>query len=354
MRPFFALLAALWVAAAVTAQTPEQQFDFADSLHQNGEDGFAILEFKRFVFHHASHPKAPDAFYRLARLYISHEGDVAAARRILEALVQRFPGTAAAKDAAAFREFIEVNSDYDAEPLRLWLAAESLEKSKAYARVVETCDQILQKYPKARLADDALLRKGLVLRDGLGQPAEAVNVLGSLARTYPQSELRPQAGYEAALALARVPGHEADGATALRAFAASNPKHPLAPKAIGEADALDRRAFVVKRQFDAASVREFAIRRAGTTDGTYRVDIEVAVGLSERDLKATLEDALIKEAGKRSLPRDKVLVTAYFNYPISHAGDVFWDPGNEPVYRVREQQTGDRIKDVFLDILRRR
>jgi hypothetical protein len=80
----------------------------------------------------------------------------------------------------------------------------------------------------------------------------------------------------------------------------------------------------------------------------------VAVGLSQRDVQATLEDALIKEGAKRSAPRDQVVLTAYVNYPLTQVGDVTWVPGQAPVYRVKEQQAGTVIRDVFIDILRKR
>jgi len=42
------------------------------------------------------------------------------------------------------------------------------------------------------------------------------------------------------------------------------------------------------------------------------------------------------------------------NYPLSLAGDVTWVPGQTPVYRVKEQEAGTVIRDVFIDILRKR
>ena len=119
-------LAVLMAAAAAWSQSPDGQFAFADSLQQNGEDAFAMLEFKRFVFLYPEHAKAPEAFYRLARLYVSHDGDVAGAQDLLNALIGKYARTPVAREAAAFRDFIGANADAGGErsgsgwALRAW------------------------------------------------------------------------------------------------------------------------------------------------------------------------------------------------------------------------------------------
>lgn len=343
-----------FAVAAVLAQDGERQFGFAESLYQSGDDSFAMLEFRRFVFQYPDSAKVPDAFNRMARLYITVRGDVTGARSILVALAEKYPGTPAAKEAAAFKDFIEVNSDLACEPLKLWLAAESLEKQKAFELALAKYDTMVKTHPQARLADDAWLRKGLVLRDDLGRPAEALPVLQSLKPTFPGSDLAIRAEFEAAVALSRMAGRESDAAAAFRAFAAAHPKDALAAEAARQADAIEAKGLVITRQFDAAYVKAYAVKKAETRDHVYRVDVETAVGLSQRDVQATLEDALVKEGAKRAAPRDQVVVSAYVNYPLSLAGDVTWVPGQTPVYRVKEQEAGTVIRDVFIDILRKR
>lgn len=215
-------------------------------------------------------------------------------------------------------------------------------------------DALLSAHPKARLADDAVLRKGLVLRDSLARPAEAQPVLAGLKASFPGSELIPRADFEAAVALSRVAGREKDAVAAFRAVAAAYPKDVLAAEATKQADAIEAKGFVIAPQFEKAFVKPYTVKKAGAQAGGYRVDVEVAVGLSQREVQATLEDALIKEGAKRSAPRDQVVVTAYVNYPLTVAGDVTWVPGQAPAYRVKEQQAGTVLRDVFIDILKKR
>jgi TolA-binding protein len=348
------LAMAVLAVVAASAQTADVQFGFADSLHQSGDDAFAMLEFRRFVFLYPESARVPDAFGRMARLYVSHRGDVASAQGILDALIAKYPETPAAKEAAAFKEFIEVNSDFAGEPLKLWMAAESLEKQKAFESAVATYDTLLKAQPKARLADDALLRKGLLLRDHLGRAADAHAVLASLRQSYPQSELVARADFEAAVALSQIAGKEKDAVAAFRAFATAFPKDALAADALRQADVLEAKSFVIVPQCDKAFVKPFTVRKAETQENVYRVDVEVAVGLSQRELQATLEEALITEGAKRAAPRDQVVVNAYVNYPLNAAGEATWVPGQAPVYRVKEQQTGTVLRDIFIDILRKR
>lgn len=363
-------LAVLVAAAAAWSQTPDAQFAFADSLHQNGEDAFAMLEFKRFVFHYPDHAKAPEAFLRLARLYVSHDGDVAGAKDMLDVLIAKFPRTAAARDAAAFREFIEANADFACEPLKLWLAGESLERQRQPGLAMAKYDAILSNYAKSRLAPDALLRSGIVLRDPLRKPAEALQVLQSLRRAFPGSPLIPRAEFEAAVALSRIGGREREAMNAFRQFAATYPRDPLARDAVMQAEALEKRVFVIVRQFDPAFARPYTVRKVGTQDNVLLVDIEVPTAQSPRDVQATLEDALIREGAKRGAQRDQVVISACTTYPLAYVGDVSWAPGNEPTYRIkapggpgghRDDRGGhdDRggpgaIRDLFIDLLKRR
>ena len=353
---------ALWVAAsAAWSQTADTQFAFADSLHQHGDDSFAILEFKRFVFQYPEHPRAPEALFRLARLYISHDGDVEAARETISGLVARFRGSAAAREAAAFGEFIDGNTDFGCEPLKLWMTAESLEKQRHLDQAMAKYDAILSTYPRAHLADDALLRTGLILRDPLGKPAEALQVLQSLRRTYPNSSLIPRADFEAAVAVSRIPGREREALHAFRQFAALYPRDPLAAEAVTQAAALEKRVLVVTRQFDPACIKPYAVRKVATQANVLLVDIEVPGVQSQRDVQATLEEALIREGAKRGTPRDQVVITACVNYPLAYIGDVSWVPGNEPVYRIKPPAGGRRgppgpggLRDIFDDLLHRR
>ncbi|MDX9982314.1 MAG: hypothetical protein RBU25_20000, partial [Lentisphaeria bacterium] len=172
-----------------------------------------------------------------------------------------------------------------------------------------------------------------------------------LAKSYPNSDLLVQAEFQAARALAATEGQEAAAAQGFRRFAARHPDHALAKEAVDQATALERRSFVAERQFEAAFVREYIVRREVKGETAYHCDIQVAAGLSQREVQATLEDALVKEGAKRANPKDPVTVQAYFNYPITKAGKAAWTPGAQPQYEIERRQTKHLLLDLGLDIL---
>jgi len=356
MNPRLFLFVGLCAIARSTAQPADRQLAFAEDLYAHGEDVFALLEFKRFVFHNPSHAQAPLALHRLSRLYVSTTGNLAAAQETSAALIAKYPRSPLVPEARAFVEFLEVNSDFDGRPMQLWLKAESLEKQKRFDQAVAVLDRIVERFPQARLADDALYRIGTIQHERLGKTAEARATFARLAKAYPQSEWLVRAEFQAASALGSVKGSEREAAVALRRFAAKHPKDPLAKEALAKealakAAALERAGFVIKRQFDAKFVRKYALRRGGQAGQQYAVDIQIAAGLSQREVQATLEDALVKESAKRAKPQDNVRVQGYFNYPITRAGTATWIPGRAPIYRVEKRKTKHLLLDLGLDIL---
>ena len=351
MIPKLLLFVGLCAIAGATAQPADRQLAFAEDLYAHGEDVFALLEFKRFVFHNPSHAQTPLALHRLSRLYVSTTGNLTAAQETSAALIAKYPRSPLVPEARAFVEFLEVNSDFDGRPMQLWLKAENLEKQKRFDAAVAILDRIVERFPQARLADDALYRIGTIQHERLGKTAEARATFARLAQDYPQSEWLVRAEFQAASALGSVKGSEREAAVALRRFAAKHPKDPLAKEALVKAAALERAGFVIKRQFDAKFVRKYAVRRGGQAGQQYAVDIQIAAGLSQREVQATLEDALVKESAKRAKPQDNVRVQGYFNYPITRAGAATWTPGKVPIYRVEKRKTKHLLLDLGLDIL---
>jgi TolA-binding protein len=343
----------LFAATTLVAQTADKQLAFADSLYDNGEDVFALLEYKRFAFLYPDNTQTPHVVLRLAKLYVSTTGNIAAARSASQTIVDKYPNSPLVPQAKAFVDFLEVNSDFSGEPLQLWYKAESLEKQKRYEPAIAVLQRIVQTYPTARLADDALFRIGSIQHEKLGQTAEARATFQQLAQSYPKSDLLIKAEYQAATALAGVKGKEADATAALRSFAAKHPDDPLAKQALAQALVLERKGFVLKRQFDAGFVRKYAVRRAVQVGTSYQVDVEVSSGLSQREVQATLEDAMVKESAKRKDPKDTVRVIAYFNYPITKAGEADWTPGNNPTYKIEQRETKQLLFDLGLDLLKK-
>ena len=76
--------------------------------------------------------------------------------------------------------------------------------------------------------------------------------------------------------------------------------------------------------------------------------------MSEREVQATLEDALFKHLGERKNDKHKVQIADYFNYPVTKAGGVDWTPGKPAEYTVRKLKTEDAVKGLLFDLLKNR
>lgn len=350
MKRFLYLLVVL--AVAHSAPGAERQLGFASALFDGGDEVFALLEYQRFLFHHPGHAGVPDARLRLARLQISAAGNPGAALANARLVLADHPQAPQAKTARELVEFIEVNSDFDGSPLQLWFRAENSEERGQFEVAAALFGRLADDFPGARLADDALFRVARIQHESLGQTEAARATLARLAENYPNSNLLVEAEFLAAQALADGEGKEAEGAQALRRFAARHPESPLAKQAIERAVALERRGFAFERRFDPDFVRPYTVRQAAREKDGYRCDIQVAPGLSQREIQATLEDALATESAKRAQPGDPVVVQAYFNYPVTRAGRASWTPGKEPEYQIERRQTRDLLLDFGLDILR--
>jgi len=351
MKWLLPLLAFSLLQPLESGRAGEGQLAFADDLYHGGDEVFALLEYRRFLFQHPDHALAPAALLRLARLQISAGGNPEAARETALALAARHPQSPQAVEAKTFADFVEIHSDFGGQPLQLWLRAENMEGRERFEAAVALLRRLVADYGESRLADDALFRIATIQHESLGQTAEARETFALLARSYPASGLLVQAEFQAAKALAAAEGQEAEAARALRRFADRHPDNPLAKEAIEQAVALERRGLVLERQFEAAFVRPYTVRRETKAEGAYHCDIQVAAGLSQREIQATLEDALAAEGAKRANPRDTVAVQAYFNYPVTRAGKASWTPGNQPVYEIERRQTRHLLLDLGLDIL---
>lgn len=352
MKWLLPVLAFVLLSPLLQAQTAERQLAFADSLYDSGDDVFALLEFKRFLFQYPDHAETPRALQRLARLQISATGNFAAAQESAQTLLKKYPNSPLAAETKAFVDFVEVNSDFGGQPLQLWLKAENLEKQQRFDHTIVVLQRIVTDFPQAHLADDALYQIASIQYEKLGKTDAARETFAQLAKAYPESPLLVKAEFQAASALGTVEGKEAEAAEALRRFATKHPDDALAKTALEQAATLERRGFVLKRQFEATAIRTYTVRRAGQAGAVYQCDIELATGLSQREVQATLEDALVKEGVKRANTKDQVTVQGYFNYPITKAGKATWTPGADPKYEIEQRQTKHLLMDLGLDILK--
>ena len=295
--------------------------------------------------------------YAIAQIQLSYVQNVDAAKRTLREIVAKYPKDKMAQRARGFADYIEVNSDFGAKPLLGMLAARADEKAGKYDQAAAAYKRIVTDFPRARLAPAAARDLAIVQLRHLKKPADARNALNWLVQNHPKSELIPEARLMLVETMEAERGPSAEVAAQYREVARLYPKTDTAKKALEKAKEVERQAFAVKRQFSKDFVRKYVVKQQGYRSNNrqlYVCEIEIPKDASEREVKATLEDALIKEGAKRQDVAHSVAVTCYFSYPLTEAGEVTWKPGNLPNYKIPERKGEDVLKDVFIDLLRRR
>ena len=337
---------------AAIAYSGDSQLEFAAELDQSGESVLALLEYKRFVHFEPRHPRIAEAKLKIGTLYLIAAADIPRARKSLKGLIETHPRSAEAKKASELIEFLEVHSDYSGQPLRLYWKARQAEQQGEAASAVDLLKELARKYPQARLADKALLEAASLEADELKQYAEARRTIDQLADQYPASPFIAEGHFIRAQSLERELGPDERTYAAYRAVAANKPDSPWRAKAEQAIQALKAQQLTPKRQFDKAFVQKFRVIQSEIRNQRVEIAIEVDLQLSEREIKATMEDVLFQALNQRPTPETPVHIVAYFNHPVTKAGVTKWTPGQAPVFKIEERETEDVVKDLFLEILR--
>ncbi len=198
MRFFFNLVIAfaLAVAGGVRAGVPaaEELQDFADKLYADGDDTFALLEYKRLLFHYPNADNAADLMLNVALLEITVRTDIPAAVAFLADIQDRYPETQAAQRASSLQTFISRHGTQDNRALALFLRARSEEQRGHYAEAIDNYLAVQSQRPNASLADDALLSAAKLELDKREQPEAAQEHLNLFEQTYPRSPLSGHRG----------------------------------------------------------------------------------------------------------------------------------------------------------------
>ncbi len=349
----FSLLIAACIGSAV-AQTPDQQFDFARKLEADGGAAFALLEYKRFVHFNPKHAKAAEARMNVANIHLFQIADIPGARRALGEIVKHHKGTPAAKAAAELVDFIEINSDFGGKPLLTFLQGRREENRKKYDAAVKKYQEVAKSHPKARLAPEALIEAATLELDQLKKPQNAIATLAGLTPAHVKHPRYDESQFLKARAVEKLKGTGADAIAAFGEVAKADPKSEWRKKALAEQARIKKSMNLPKREFDKKFVKSFKAVTKATRRDVYVVSVEVSGGLSEREVKATLEDALFKHLGERSNDKHKVQIAAYFSYPITKAGSADWTPGKPVEYTTREMKTEDAVKGLLFDLLKSR
>lgn len=87
--------------------------------------------------------------------------------------------------------FIRENSDYNYVPLSIFTDAQNLEEDKKYDRAVKVYRSLVQKYPGANIADDAMYKE-IVLLLKLRNFSEAESMAEKFLKDYNKSPLVPR------------------------------------------------------------------------------------------------------------------------------------------------------------------
>ena len=349
------LLVALVALPSVLAQSPEKQYGFAEELRGDGDEILALLEYRRFAYLYPKHEKAAEALLQAAMIRLRHTREVSKAERTLGRIAEGYPDSKVAERAAELKKFAAVNSDYQGEPLALYLQALQETGRGNHARALELFGSIVEKWKDAQLADDAMLEAAKVHLQQTNEPKKAREKLDALLETYPKRSTVPEATYRRAEAVLKIQGAGTEAMNAFRSVTEKFPKSAYAQEARKRIDELEKQRSFVKRTYDKSLVRDYEVVSSGYEDGTeYVEEIELPSTSSLEQVRATMEDALIKAVGKRRDQKHSVKIEAYYNYPVTEAGEVTWSPGKDPAYEVEERETEDRLKDTLFDIFRGR
>lgn len=337
------------------AHTADQLIAFAEHLTREGDDAAALLEYKRFCFHHPSHARIGDATLQTARLMISHHGDIPGARQSLKALIDRQPGTESANTAQGFLQFIDNNLEFEGKPLVLYLRARAHASSNRPKKAEKDYEIIVTQYHRAKLNEKALFELARLQIEQLNKPVVASNYLIMLTKKYPQSPLVPEARFYIAMAVEKQQGPSEAARTAYQQVAAAYPHTQAGQRAAERVTMLENKANIVKRKYDKTSVAQYTVLKAGYFNDRHEllVIVKLPIGISEPSIEATLEDALLAYVPQRTDRLHHVKVEGYYNYPLTEAGTLKWQPGGEATVKMKKRRGEDIATDVLFELLKR-
>jgi len=359
-RTLWTLVVAMVVAAAASpalavgavGMTPDQQYRFAEQLAAQGEQEFAVLEFRRFLFLYPRDRRAADAQFAIGRAFLVR-GDVVAAERELELLHRQYPRTPAATRGNQLHDLIAANNEFNYQPLLLFFRADAARDGRDYDASLHLLTELTTKYPRSRLAPDAMFLSAQILEQQK-KTNEAMAAYGQVVARYPTSDLARRAALAQAKATEARDGAKPHVLHLYQQVVIRYPNTPEATEAQRRVTALRPRAIAIKRQFDQRDARPFKVRRQGYVkrQDRYEIDIEVGRDMSARQLRATLEDALIRHFASRKNPAHAVRVAAYTTRGNRQAGVVDWAPRQQPQYDIEKAEGKDLLRGILEDMLK--
>lgn len=345
-------------AKAMAGNSADMDYRFARHLLKEGKQAFALLEFERVRFHHKGHPRAADASYEAAWMYLTYADDLGKGVDLLEATSKDYPGTDAATRSSELLAFIQAHgSDQDGKPLESFLDAKAAELNGRHDAAATHFRNVYEKYPRASLAEDAMFAEGRLLITELDKTRDGLRTFQKLLDRYPRTRHAEKVTYYTAVGIEKLEGPGEKALTAYRRVVRDFPDSDSAREARARIADIEKSQDVVKRQHDANDVAEYKVVKkgySGDDTDTYVVNIEMDIGLSERRVFATLEDALLKHYRDRKSRDHKVEVKGYYNYPVTPAGSLEWRSSGTSTYSLAKREAKDVVKDIFLELLKDR
>lgn len=359
-RMQWAAVTAAWVVAlgalagAGAPGAADRQYAFAQSLSRTREAPFAVLEFRRFIHQFPQDARVPEARFVIARTYLEVTGDVAAARAELELVVRQHATAPAAGRAQQLVALMAANQEDDYGPVRRFFGAVGARDRGDAAGALRLLDELIARYPRAALAPEALLLRAQVL-EGLKRLDDAIAAYAAVPARAPGSPLVPAALLGQAAATEARDGAKPHVLALYRQLVARHPRSLEAAEAQKRLAALERHVDHLPRRFRRADVQPFKLLRQGYLRHRerYELHVEVADRLTEDQVEATLEDALVKHAGDRKDRTHSVRVEAYPPRSSRRVGRVSWVPPNgRPDYEVETTRGDDIWRGILKDVLK--
>ena len=341
--------------AVSSAASPDQQYGFAKHLYEEGDYGPALLEYKRFMYENPNHANTATALLQVAKIYLAALGNIPKATATLKQVQETYPGTAAAQEAAGLKDYIDRNADFEGRPLIGYFQGVRLKNSLLYNEAIAKFLEVQQQYPRALLADDALIEAAKTQIEA-EKREDAFRTLNRVLDEYGTTDRRDEVLYtRATLVEGSVNVKPETAIAAYQQVAPNDPENHWRVQAEAAIQRIKDAQNILPRTFEAADVAAFQVVRTDDRQrGRYGLAITLSTTLSPRQVQATIEDALLKHYQNRKQKTDEVIVEAWYNYRVTRAGLVQWTPGKAPVYTIDERKSEDVVKDAIFDLLRNR
>ena len=240
------------------AEDADKQFNFAQQLVVDGDEAYAILEFRRFAYLYPDDERAPQTKVNLAVLYLTQTRNLTRARKALAQVVEDHPDTKAAAQAQGLRDFIRTNRDFDGQPLIYYLRGKAAEKRQEYRAAANNYLKVANDWPAARLTEQALYFAGRLQLHKLDEHEAALAAFQLIVTRYPKGARFGEALYKLAQAVERIEGPSKGALRAFQRAAAYNKDNEFGEKARAWITTIERRSKqALRRRHPKGLVRSY-------------------------------------------------------------------------------------------------